>query len=62
MGSYKIQDPVGSCGIFYQGGYSLAKEFNDTVAMDFKPHLHLIDLATRHGNAVVIHSKRKGLL
>ena len=43
-------------------GFSLAKEFNDTVAIDLKPYkgvlfLHLIDLATRYNNAVVIHSK-----
>ena len=47
-------------------GFSLAKEFNDTVAIDLKPYkgvhfLHLIDLATRYSNAVVIHSKGKRL-
>ena len=45
-------------------GFSLAKEFNETVAWDLKPYrgvhfLHLIDLATRYSNAVVIHSKGK---
>ena len=48
-------------------GFSLAKDFNDTVAMDLKPHkgvhfLHLIDLATRYSNAIVIHSKGKEVI
>ena len=45
-------------------GFSLAQEFNGTVAMDLKPYkdrhiLHLIDLATRYSNAVFINNKRK---
>ena len=48
-------------------GFSLAKEFNDIVAMDLKPYksvhfLHLIDLGTRYGNAVVIHSNGKEVI
>ena len=40
-------------------GLSLAKEFNDVIAMDLKPlnnvHIpHLIDLSTRYSNAVVV--------
>ena len=48
-------------------GSSLAKEFNDTTAMDLKPYkgvhfLHLIDFAMRYSNAVVIHSKGKDVI
>ena len=48
-------------------GLSLAKEFNDVIAMDSKPlnniHiLHLIDLSTRYSNAVVIRSKHKDVI
>ena len=48
-------------------GFSLAKEFNDTVAMDLKLYkgvhfLHLINLATRYSSAVVIHSKGKEVI
>ena len=46
---------------------SLAKEFNDVIAMDLKPlnniHiLHLIDLSTRYSNAVVIRFKHKDVI
>ena len=45
-------------------GLSLAKEFNDVIAMDLKPMnnihiLHLTDLSTRYSNAVVIRSKQR---
>ena len=45
-------------------GMSLSKEFNDTIAMDLKQIdkyivLHIIDLATRYSNAVVVGNKRK---
>ena len=48
-------------------GLSLAKEFNDVIAIDLKPlnniHiLHLIDLSTRYSNAVVVRSKHKGVI
>ena len=48
-------------------GLSLAKEFNDVIAMDLKPlnnmHiLHLIDLSTRYSNAVVVRSKHKDVI
>ena len=48
-------------------GLSLAKEFNDVIAMDLKPlnnaHiLHLIDLSTRYSNAVVVKSKHKDVI
>ena len=52
---------------FKTSGRSLAKEFNDVVAMDLKPFnnahiLHLIDLSTRYSNAVVIRSKYKDVI
>ena len=45
-------------------GMSLAREFNDTIAMDLKQingHqiLHMIDLATRYSQALVVSNKRK---
>ena len=48
-------------------GLSLAKEFNDVIAMNLKPlnniHiLHLIDLSTRYSSAVVIRSKHKDVI
>ena len=48
-------------------GLSLAKEFNDVIAMDLKPlnnvHiLHLIDLSTRYSNAVVVRFKHKDVI
>ena len=48
-------------------GLSLAKEFNDVIAVDLKPlnntHiLHLIDLSTRYSNALVIRSKDKDVI
>ena len=46
---------------------TLAKEFNHTVTVDLKPYkgvhfLHLIHLAARHSNSVVIHSKGKEVI
>ena len=48
-------------------GFSLAKEFNQTVAMDLKTFkdakiLHMIDLETRYSVGVVIESEHKGVL
>ena len=48
-------------------GLSLAKDFNDVIAMDLKPlnniHiLHLIDLSTRYSNTVVIRFKHKDVI
>ena len=45
-------------------GMSLSRDFNGTIAMDLKhvdKHivLHIIDLATRYSNAVVVLNKRK---
>ena len=48
-------------------GFSLGKEFNDTVSMDLKTFkgvqfLHLIDNATRFGAAAIITSKHKEVI
>ena len=45
-------------------GFSLAKDFNETVSMDLKTYngflfLHIIDPATRFSTAAVIRSKKK---
>ena len=45
-------------------GMALASEFNETIAMDLKLYqliiiLHIIDLATRYSNAVVVKNKKK---
>ena len=45
-------------------GFSLAREFNETVSMDLKTYhgflfLHIIDHATRFSTAAVIRSKEK---
>ena len=48
-------------------GMLLSKEFNGTLAMDLKQYekryiLHIIDLATRYSNAVMIESKKKEVI
>ena len=48
-------------------GMSLSKDFNNTVAMDLKQYgqkyiLHIIDLATRYSNAVLINSRHKDVV
>ena len=52
---------------FKTSGRTAFSEFNDVIAVDFKPlnsiHiLHLIDLSTRYSNAVVIRSKHKDII
>ena len=47
--------------------FSLAKEFNESVAMDIKYHssklvLHLIDYATRFSAAGIVHSKNRDVI
>ena len=48
-------------------GMSLSKDFNSTVAMDLKKCgqkyiLHIIDLATRYSDAVLINSRHKDIV
>ena len=48
-------------------GFSLAKDFNETVTMDLKPfrrvHFsHITDHTTRHSQAAVIPGKRKDVI
>ena len=47
--------------------FSLAKEFNESIAMDIKYHssklvLHLIDHATRFSAAGVVHSRNRDVI
>ena len=48
-------------------GFSLAHDFNETVAMDLKPFrniyiFHMIDHATRYSAGAIIHSKQKEVI
>ena len=48
-------------------GFSLANDFNETVAMDLKPFknvyiFHMIDHATRYSRGAIIHSKQKEVI
>ena len=48
-------------------GFSLAHDFNETVAMDLKPFrniyiFHMIDRATRYSAGAIIHSKQKEVI
>ena len=48
-------------------GFSLAHDFNETVAMDLKPFrnvyiFHMIDHATRYSGGAIIHSKQKEVI
>ena len=69
----KIEKECETCQKFQRGplrpvvGFSMAKEFNEVVALDlkqwsFSPNIwfcHMIDLATRYSVCVVIHNKKK---
>ena len=68
----KVEKDCETCQRFQRGplrpvvGFSMAKEFNEVVALDLKQwcspniwFLHMIDLATRYSVCVVIHNKKK---
>ena len=69
----KVEKDCETCQRFQRGplrpvvGFSMAKEFNEVVALDLKQwssspniwFLHMIDLATRYSVCVVINNKRK---